>query len=161
MINRLLAHARAHAIAYAALILSILGLCGGAYAALSLPANSVGAAQIRNGSINPVKFNPTAIGGAVRHWVRVTADGTIVAASSRARDTGIARDGSYLITWSDTLPPKCIPLATVIGRAGLLQPAQGFANATITGRHPTRVWVSTYDPQGDAKPLGFSLAVVC
>ena len=54
-----------------------------------------------------------------------------------------------------------IPVATVIGSTGLLSPAAGFANARVTGSHPTRVWVSTYSAQGAPAPAAFSLAVIC
>ena len=161
MFVRLLHHARSNVIAYIALAMSFLALAGGAYAALSLPANSVGARQIRNHSITLVKLDPSSIGGAVRHWAQVNADGTVARSSSPAQDTGVAPDGDYLITWSDTLPAGCVPVATVLGTATLLSPATGFANARITGSHPTRVWVSTYNAQGVSKPVPFSLAVIC
>jgi hypothetical protein len=161
LIVRLLAHARANSIAWIALVMSFLALSGGAYAAFSLPAGSVGTRQLRNGSITPVKLDPRAIGGSVRHWAQVNAGGGIVSASSRARDTGVAADGDYLITWSDSFPTRCVPVATVLGTTSLLSPATGFANVRVTGSHPTRVWVSTYDPQGMPKPAPFSLAVIC
>jgi len=158
---RLLHHARSNVIAYLALTMSFLALGGGAYAALSLPPNSVGARQIRNHSIAPVKFDPSAIGGSVRHWAQVNGGGTIASSSSRAKDTGVAPVGDYVITWSDTFPAGCVPVVTVLGTTALLSPANGFANARITGSHPTRVWVSTYDAQGASKPEPFSLAVIC
>ena len=161
MFVRLLDHARSNLIAYLALTMSFLALGGGAYAALSLPPNSVGARQIRNHSITPVKFDPSTIGGSVRHWAQVNGGGTIAVSSSRARDTGVAPDGDYVITWSDTFPAGCVPVVTVLGTTALLSPANGFANARITGSHPTRVWVSTYDAQGASTPEPFSLAVIC
>lgn len=161
MFVRLIDHARRNVIAYIALAMSCLALAGGAYAALTLPPNSVGARQIRNHSVGPVKLDPRSIGGVVRHWAQVNADGTVAHSSSRARDTGVAPDGDYVINWGDTLPAGCTPVATVLGTAALLSPPAGFANARITGRRPTRVWVSTYDAQGVSKPEPFSLAVIC
>lgn len=161
MIIRLLEHARSNAIAYAALCLSTLALSGGAYAAFSLPANSVGARQIRNHSIDPVKWNPRTIGGSVRHWAQVNAQGKIVSASSRARESGIPPDGDYVISWSDTFSNRCIPVATVLGTAVTLGPTSGFANARIIGAHPTAVWVSSYNAQGTPAPAAFSVVVVC
>jgi len=161
LIVRLLAHARANTIAWTALAMSFLALSGGAYAALSLPAGSVGTRQLRNGSITPAKLDPRAIGGSVRHWAQVNAAGSIVSSSSHARDTGVAADGDYVITWSDSFPTRCVPGVTVLGKTSLLSPAVGFANVRNTGSHPTRVWVSTYDPQGTPKPAPFSLAVIC
>ena len=161
MIVRLLAHARTNVIAYIALAMSFLALAGGAYAAFTLAPNSVGARQIRDHSVGVVKLDPRSIGGAVRHWAQVNASGTIASSSSRARNTGVAADGDYVINWSDTLPPRCVPVATVLGTAALLSPATGFANARITGSHPTRVWVSTYSAQGISKPEPFALVVIC
>jgi hypothetical protein len=161
VLDRLLDHVRSNVVAYIAVAMSFLALTGGAYAALSLPANSVGTLQLRNHSITPVKLNPGAIGGSVRHWAEVNAGGGIVTSSSRARDTGVPPDGDYLITWSDTLPARCVPIATVLGTASLLSPAAGFAKVRLTGTRPTRVWVSTYNPQGVSTPEPFSVAVIC
>lgn len=60
---RVIDHLRSNVVAYLALCCSMLALSGGAYAAIVLPANSVGARQIRKGSITPSKFNRTTIGG--------------------------------------------------------------------------------------------------
>jgi hypothetical protein len=160
MFVRLLEHARSNAIAYVALCVSMLALAGGAYAAISLPANSVGAPQIHNHSIAPVKFNPSAIGGSVRHWAQVNAQGKIISSSSRALENGIPRDGGYLMSWSDKFSAKCIPVATVLGPSTILGPTPGFANARIVGGRPTRVLV-TFNPQGSPAPAAFSVAVVC
>jgi hypothetical protein len=132
MIIRLLDHARSNAIAYTALFLSTLALAGGAYAAVSLPANSVGARQIRNHSIDPVKFNPSTIGGSVRHWAQVNAKGKIVSSSSRAQDSGVPRDGDYLITWSDTFPNRCTPVVTVLGTSRLLISRQTLSVTSVS-----------------------------
>jgi len=158
---RLLGHARSNVIAYIALVMSFLAVAGGAYAAFSLPANSVGTRELRNRSVTLVKLDPRSIGGTVRHWAQVNADGTVVRSSSRARDTGVAPDGDYVISWSDTLRAACVPVATALATPSLLSPATGFVNARILAGHPTRVWVSTYNGQGASKPEPFSLAVIC
>jgi hypothetical protein len=63
--NRLIAHLRANLVGWVALFVA---LGGTGYAAINIPRNSVGAAQIRNRSISPVKFNPSSIGGNVHGW---------------------------------------------------------------------------------------------
>lgn len=161
MFVRLLEHARSNAIAYLALCVSMLALAGGAYAAISLPADSVGAPQIRNHSIDSVKLNPSSIGGSVRHWAQVNAKGKIVSSSSRALQSGIPLDGDYVISWSDKFPSRCIPVATVLGKAVTLSPSAGFANARVVQANHTSVWVSTYSPQGAPAPAPFTVAVVC
>jgi len=162
MIIRLLEHARSNAVAYAALCLSALALAGGAYAAILLPANSVGARQIRNHSIDPVKWDPRTIGGSVRHWAQVTAQGKIVSASSHAKiAAGNPALGAYLITWSDTFSNRCVAIATVLGPVTGLGPSRGYANARVSGTRPTGVFVSTYGSQGIQRSAPFSVAAIC
>ena len=75
---------RHNAIALAALFVA---LGGTSYAALSLPAGSVGSKQLRNGavtakkiangSITPSKLDARTIGGSIRHWARVNQTGQV------------------------------------------------------------------------------------
>jgi hypothetical protein len=58
MPGRLIRHLRSHALAYAALFLAT---SGGAYAAVKLPANSVGSKQLKNGAVTPAKLAPSAL----------------------------------------------------------------------------------------------------
>ena len=58
-----------------ALLALFVALGGTSYAALALPAGSVGARQLRNHSITPIKLDPGSIGGYVRFWARVSAGG--------------------------------------------------------------------------------------
>src|SRR5437660_2466131 len=95
MISRLLSHVRSNAIAWAALFVA---LGGTGYAALALPAGSVGTRQLRtravtghklaNRAVTPSKLDSRLIGGSVRHWIRVSAEGKIESSSSRAKVTG-------------------------------------------------------------------------
>jgi hypothetical protein len=162
MIIRLLSHARSNAIAYAALVLSTLGLAGGAYAALAVPPNSVGALQLRNHAIAPIKLDPHGIGGSIRHWAQVDAQGHILASSSRAHQTGIPPIGHYIINWSDRFSSHCVVLATPRATLTSLGPSTGYADTLILPpSHPTFVWVKTYNPQGQAAPMAFAVAVIC
>ena len=65
MLNRVVQHIRSNAVAYVALFVA---LGGTSYAALKLPANSVGTKQIKNHSITPVKLDPSKTGAVVRFW---------------------------------------------------------------------------------------------
>jgi hypothetical protein len=58
-------HIRSNLVGWIALFVA---LGGTGYAAVGIPRNSVGASQIRNRSITPVKFNPASIGGNVHAW---------------------------------------------------------------------------------------------
>lgn len=106
--TRLLHHARANAIAYLALCVSMLALAGGAYAAISLPPGSVGGRQIRPGAIDPSKLDRNSIGGYVRHWAEIRVPGRLIAASPGAHVTGTAG-----LFWNQSGPSRhCIALAS-------------------------------------------------
>ena len=129
--TKLVAHARSNAIAYLALFVA---LGGTSYAAASLPAGSVGARQIQNHSITPVKFDRTAIGGSVRYWARIGAGGQIVASRPRVRvvvwysgPTDYFAGG--VISWGKPIPSGCFSLATVES-----SPAPAYVSAvTVNG----------------------------
>jgi len=57
MTTRILDYPRRDAIAVTALGCSLLALGGASYAAVNLPNNSVGTAQLRNGAVTPPKLN--------------------------------------------------------------------------------------------------------
>ena len=79
-VSRVIAHFRGNLVGWIALFVA---LGGTGYAAISIPRNSVGAAQIRNRSITPVKLNPSAIGGSVRAWAIIRANATVLASSGK------------------------------------------------------------------------------
>jgi hypothetical protein len=58
MSRRVTQHLRHHAVGYLALFLA---LSGGAYAAVKLPANSVGTKQLKNKAVTPAKLAPSTI----------------------------------------------------------------------------------------------------
>jgi hypothetical protein len=168
MIGHLLSHVRSNAIGYLALFVA---LGGASYAVVSPPAGSVGTRQLRdravtakklaNGAVTPAKLDPGKIAGTIRNWAQVAADGTIVSSGGRANNNGIARDGNYVISWSDALSSRCVAVATSRAAGGLLSPSSGYANTKIVGKHPTAVVVNTYNAQGQPSPAAFSLAVIC
>jgi hypothetical protein len=154
----LVAHARRHAIACCALVCSVLALGGASYAALQLPPESVGSAQLKNHAITPVKFAQSAIGGVVRHWAVVTATARVLDSSNPAH----AQRGGNTITvdWKDKFSGRCIALATIRGNGDV---AIGSVEATVLhgGSSPSRVAVtgSTNDGKPVAQP--FYVAVIC
>jgi hypothetical protein len=164
MIIRLFRHARSNLIAYTALVLSTLGMAGGAYAALAVPPNSVGTLQLRNHSITPIKLNPRYIGGSIRHWAQVDAKGHIVASSNGAHIKGaVPFIGLYPIDWSDKFSSHCAALVTPrSATVPLPGPPVGYGQTSFVGSpNPTVVWVETYNPQGQPTPMGFSVTVIC
>ena len=60
---------RHNAIALAALFVA---LGGTSYAALSLPAGSVGTRQLKNRAITAAKLNPSSVAASVRAWANLT-----------------------------------------------------------------------------------------
>src|SRR3954463_11768089 len=87
MATRFFAHLRGNVVAYVALFVA---LGGTSYAALKLPANSVGTKQIKNHSITPIKLDPSKTGAVVRFWAvvdSVAGREQVVASRPRARIT--------------------------------------------------------------------------
>ncbi|HYZ81427.1 MAG TPA: hypothetical protein VE571_09175, partial [Solirubrobacteraceae bacterium] len=112
--HRVVAHLRGNLVGWIALFVA---LGGTGYAAIRIPRNSVGAAQIRNRSITPVKLNPTSIGGSVRAWAIVRANATVMASSRRPVVFASAVPGSYVIQWAVRLPRTCATVANVDERS--------------------------------------------
>ncbi|MGI8506178.1 MAG: hypothetical protein ACR2MK_05120 [Solirubrobacteraceae bacterium] len=112
--NRLFAHARSNVIAYIALFVA---LGGTSYAAVNLPAGSVGNRQLKNHSVSPIKLDRNSIAGYVRDWARVDTGGEISASRPRAHlvgwddQPGIAYPGG-LVSWGRPIPASCFALAT-------------------------------------------------
>ncbi|MGH3266819.1 MAG: hypothetical protein ACRDNS_33115 [Trebonia sp.] len=151
---RLLAYARRNAIAFAALFVA---LGGTGYAAVSLPAGSVGNRQLRNHSITPVKLDRSAIGGYVRYWARVSASGRLIASRPRAHVVVWYKPPSPYtggqLRWRDPVPANCFSMATV-----QTFPTAAYASAvTVTGtkRFGTQVRV------GLSSAVPVNIAVIC
>jgi hypothetical protein len=155
---RLFGRVRAHAIASLALCCSLLALAGASYATLSLPANSVGALQIKNHSIEPVKLDPQVIGGSIRHWALVNAQGRVINASGRAH---AQRGGNTIeVDWGDKFSARCVPLTTIHGNGDI---AIGAIEADVFhgGSDPSRVIVTGSNAQGQPAAQPFYLALIC
>ena len=69
MLTRLLHLIRHNVIALIALFVA---LGGTSYAALNLPAGSVGTPQLKNRSVTASKLNPSSVAGSVRAWAVLT-----------------------------------------------------------------------------------------
>ena len=178
MIRRLVHHANRHSIAYLALVCSMLALTGASYAAFSVPRNSVGTSQLKNGSvterklknqsIDPVKWNPTYVTSFVRRWANVGSTGQYLSGSpsGASKAVGTTGSGTYELTWGDAFASFCAPLATVESTstsAGPNTTTAGFADANIQTQsgNATVVYVHTYDVHGNPAPEPFSVAILC
>jgi hypothetical protein len=160
----LLRHVRANAVAYLALFIA---LGGTGYAAMRLPAGSVGNRQIRNHSIDPDKFNPRFIRGEVRVWASVNASGRVVGGG---RGLTVVPQGSiagdYLISpapkSSTAIPRRCAILASVDDRSTL--PGYADAEVLVASLHQSPRWqvvVNTFARGGQPASLPFDVAVIC
>ena len=123
--NRLTHHLRSNAIAYLALMVA---LGGTSYAAINLPAGSVGTRQLKsgsvttnklaNGSVTQGKLDPKTIGGSVLHWAFVDSDGRVIG-GSRGTKASLTKGGlPYRVSWGDRFSHSCAVLATRRERRG-------------------------------------------
>jgi hypothetical protein len=176
---RLIAHLRANMVGWVALFVA---LGGTGYAAIRIPRNSVGPTQIRNRSITPVKFNPSSIGGSVRAWAIVRADGGVMASGGKPT-VSVSADapGTYGIQWGVNLPKTCATVANVDARSpaptetvsipgGTTQSVvAGYASQVHTQTYtrstrPHRVSVTgliTLNQVGQPTALAFDVVVIC
>jgi len=125
--KRVAAHVRANVIAYLALFVA---LGGTSYAAISIPRNSVGTRQLRNGAVTGAKLAKgavtarklakgtvgpvnlsSAIPGYIAFWARISPAGQVLGSSARATTSGWSTDLGA-ITFAGALS-NCFPLATV------------------------------------------------
>jgi hypothetical protein len=175
-VHRLIAHLRSNLVGWIALFVA---LGGTGYAAISIPRNSVGAAQIRNRSITPAKFNPKSIGGSVRAWAIIRANATVLASGENPVVFASAFPGSYVIQWSVRLPRTCATVANVDDRSTNFTPIQlpngGTTNAAIGyasnvdtetvprggGHKISQTTLDTFNQVGQPTAMAFDVAVIC
>ena len=145
---------RHNAIALTALFVA---LGGTSYAALSLPAGSVGTRQLRNHSVTPIKLDRNNIGGYVRYWARVSASGRLIASNPRAKVLVWYKPPSPYaggqLRWPAGVSPDCFSIATVESF-----PSSGSASAvTVIGRKGFGTQVRI----GLSSQLPVNVAVIC
>ena len=134
-------HIRGQAVAYLALFIA---LGGTGYAAVTLPANSVGTRQLRTGavatnqlhnhSVTPVKLASGNIAGYIRAYASVSStggQGQIIASRPAAKLIGWVTTGPSpggIIQFSQPAPKSCFALATIEGG-----PDATYATAQLSG----------------------------
>ena len=168
--KRILHHVGDNAIAYLALFVA---LGGTSYAAYSLPANSVGQAQIRNHAIDPVKFDTRSINGSVRAWAIVGSAGRVIAGGGKPKVGPPSTPGSYEIRWGTKFPRNCATTAAIDGdhspvteHVGIpgnasVPATAGYAVVDSIGGTKSVTFVNTFSQQGALTSLGFDVAVIC
>jgi hypothetical protein len=172
--TRILDYLARNALAVFALACSLLALAGASYAAFSLPAGSVGTRQLRNGavtgsklanrSITPGKLDSRAIGGSVRHWAFVDANGTVIGGSRGARASAPTAVGQpYHISWGDQFPRSCAVLTSspgIEGNGPIADKIGVHVNEPGTPRGTTVIWAFPSDG-GSYVNTRFDVAVIC
>jgi hypothetical protein len=146
--KRLTQHLRANVIAYLALFVA---LGGTSYAALALPAGSVGARQIKNHVIDPVKLNSKFIGASVRYWAIVDGNGHVLASHPRPKTFGFGA-GTGVVDWGRPSQSNCFVLATVN------DDAPGLVSTSLVALD---VDVRTFDANGGVAPHTVDVAILC
>lgn len=150
--KRILQHARHNAIAYLALFISIGGT---SYAAVTLPANSVGTRQLRNHSITPIKFDRRSVGAYVRAWAVIGPNGRIIDARPA---------GARVVAWDPGFDVGSIRWPGLSLRCSALASAtDGFVRTAVLpgpGKHAT-LQFQTYDAYGRPTSEETTLAVLC
>jgi hypothetical protein len=158
---RLLRHIRSNLIGYLALFAA---LSGTSYAALSLPAGSVGTRELRNRAITAAKLNPTSVTANVRAWATLVWTGAwrITASSSDIRVVNTTQ--GEVVTWRHTrFPRNCIAVATPIRNPSLVPPVQS-AHAYVTTSFDGQLGSLAIDgvtPSGAFQPQSVGVLIEC
>lgn len=172
----------------AATLALFVALGGGAYAAIKLPANSVGTKQIKNKAVTLGKIAPSAQralkgqrgdrgatgAAATRLWAVVNADGTLSRGStgvSSAQDPSPSMayqvkfprsvaGCAWLVTVGDPSYKTYLGPATVTTREGSHLVLGGGTVKQVADPDTVQVFVSNTDPPGDTA-RAFHIGVFC
>lgn len=155
--KKAIAHFRGNVIGYLALFVA---LGGTSYAAMSLPANSVGTRQLRNGAVTAGKLNGRSIAGYVAFWAQIDGSGHVLASSKSATTSGWASAGLGTITFRGKLPTNCLALADVTNELGT---GGGWVADTQSGpvAGKTGISVAMRNGSGQAAPEPIVVADIC
>lgn len=155
-----------------ALVALFVALGGTSYAALSLPAGSVGTNQLRNGAVTGRKLakqavsaaslDPKSIAGHIADWAQIRADGHVISSGPKA--SVFVRDstrGLFQVSWHRSIRSGCMAVASPANVPAVL----GQANANTVGPDGTGrsafVLVQTFDASGNNVPENVNVMVVC
>ena len=157
-----------------------VALGGTGYAAISIPKNSVGSRQLRNGavtanklgkgSITPTKLNGSSIPGYVAFWAQIAGNGQVTASSSPATTTGWTSSptpgvgGRGVISFRGNVSSKCFPLANVASGGGYVDTSfQGSSHGTtqLTVTMFTSIVQLQGVPTNELESESVNLAEIC
>jgi hypothetical protein len=155
-----------------ALLALFVALGGTSYAALSLPAGSVGTQQLRNGAVTSRKLakhavsaanlDPKSIAGHIADWAQIRADGHVISSTPKA--SVFVRDptrGLFQVSWHQSIPSGCMAMASPANVPAVLgQAAANTVGPDGRGRNAF-VLVQTFDAGGNNVPENVNVAVIC
>jgi hypothetical protein len=161
-VTKLLDHLKHNVVAYLALFIA---LGGTSYAAVNLPAGSVGTRELRNGAVTNKKLakgsvgaadlDPKSIAGYVRDYAEIRA-GKLVGSRPKARLIAWNTGGPHpsgTIQWGKPIPASCFALANALS----LPPSYASAQVGAGGsKAPGTVFLLLSNGQADV-----DVAVIC
>jgi hypothetical protein len=154
--KRVLQHVRSNAVAYVALFVA---LGGTSYAAIKLPANSVGARQIKNHSITPIKLDPNGTAAVVRYWA------TLNFSPGKGEVVVTSRPKARITTWNPSVDTGSVSWGQPIAASCLLSATngRGFVAAFIEPLPNSHAFVqfSPFSPSGEPETGLVYIAVMC
>jgi hypothetical protein len=151
----ILGHVKSNAVAYLALFVA---LGGTSYAAIKIPAGSVGNRQLQNHSVTPIKLEHGSFAGYMRAYIQVNSSGHITASNPRAQLIGWQTSGPFAggqIQWSQPFPASCFALATTT----TLDSVVSYASATAGGVGAKAKALSVVLLSGPARAV--NVAIMC
>jgi hypothetical protein len=155
--RRPIQHIRSNAVGYLALFVA---LGGTSYAAISIPKNSVGTPQLRNGAVTAKKLNARSIPGYVAFWARIDSAGHVLASSAPATTGGWSGGiGLGNITFHGALPRNCFAIAN-IGHSGGFGSRVSFVDSGSL-RGSTTLQIAMLNENGLAGPEPVNVAEIC
>jgi hypothetical protein len=151
--TRILHHLKSNVVAYLALFIA---LGGTSYAAIRIPAHSVGNRQLKNHSVSADKLDRSSIAGYVRDFAVVDSLGKVEWSRPAAHTVGwnsTSGNPGGRVQWNRPIPKSCFALATTG-----VTPSISYASAELisAGSGPGGAYVSLSDPQASV-----SVAIIC
>lgn len=144
------------------LVAIFIALAGTSYAALSIPRNSVGTRQLRNGAVTPPKLDSKEIGGTIRAWAFVSASGHAYVSHGFSRIfEQRSVPGDYGLALSVRDVSRCAPIASVIFDDRVPDSGNGYAVASSPDSRPAGIGVVTFDSSGVETPRPFVVEFLC
>ena len=154
-------HLRSNMVAYIALFVA---LGGTSYAAINLPAGSVGTRQLKSRAVTAAKLNPTSVAASVRAWAALQWFGAwrIQSSSRDIHVTNIA--AGEVVTWRHTrFPRNCMASVTPI-RNFALEPGTvsqyGFVTTFFDGP-AGHLEIDALAPNGSPQVQSVTVLIVC